>query len=75
VQLPNEEENLLFGPTARPLEPVHAGSLPEMGPGSLPVPRQVFDVLPVLNTIAASPDAPPQIVGLAALLNHILQGA
>jgi hypothetical protein len=46
-----------------------------MGPGSLPVPRQVFDVLPTLNTIAASPDAPPQIVGLAALLNHILQGA
>ena len=70
-QQANPMENFLFGPTQRAAEPVTAGAPFGPGPGQFSpqeVPAAVRRSLPLLQSLAADPDAPPQLRDMVNLL-------
>lgn len=67
----NDDEQMLFGPTARPMEPVGYGRNPQ---GKQTPPADLHQWLPALQEAASDPDAPPQFRNLMkALVYHTSQ--
>lgn len=58
-----EEDQFLTGPTMRPEEPQYVGTTPPRG-----LPPRVRRSLPVLQQLAADPDASPELQALVNLL-------
>ena len=65
----SEDDQLLFGPTQMPQEPVTAGSDPMSRNAP---PADIDKWLPSLNRAASDPNAPALLKNLAALINYHL---
>ena len=67
-----EDDQMLFGPTERPVEPITAGRAPV---GYQPPPKDIGSWLPTLQEAAADPNAPESIKNLFKLVvYHMNQG-
>jgi hypothetical protein len=64
----DEDEELLYGPTSRPNDPMQRG-VTQVGK---PPPQNIMRQLPALIEAARQPDAPPQLIAfLQLLLNQL----
>lgn len=70
IKFDNEDDELLFGPTDRPDEPMsQAGRR-----GMARRPKNMERYLPVLTNAAASPDAPQELHDLLRVLQYHMGG-
>jgi hypothetical protein len=65
----NDDEQMLFGPTARPMEPIHQGRVPI---GYTRPPDDVVGVLPSLQEAAQDPDAPEALKNMLRVVMYHL---
>jgi hypothetical protein len=65
----NDAEQMLFGPTDRPMEPIHQGRVPL---GYTRPPDDVVKVLPSLQEAAADPDAPEALKNMLRVVMYHL---
>lgn len=64
---PGETDQMLFGPTDRPQEPITTG---HASVGPQPAPRDVAAWLPTLREAAEDPDAPESLKNMYRLVVH-----
>lgn len=69
-QATEPDDDLLFGDSVRPDEPVTKGLTAS---GQMKVPDDVIKALPTLIEAAKDPSAPPALIALVRLLGHHIQ--